>query len=422
MPSLVLPTIDSAAEDIDLADDGLWSASDEYREAVFKKLRDDLPVSFQKEPDYLGVFPQGPGYWALTRYDDVAFASRNPDLFASGRGGSNIPDLPPGLEEWLGSIINMDSPKHTKLRLLVNRGFTPRMVAKVEEQVRVTAREIVADVAARGEVDFVVDVAAPMPLRIICDMIGIPRSDEGFVFRHTNAILAGGDEEYASSPDDVLRAGQELWQYANALGQERAADPTDDITSALMRAEVDGQRLTADEFGSFFVLLVVAGNETTRNAMSHGLLQLTRHPDQRRAWQADFERFAGSAIEEIVRWATPVIHFRRTATADVTLPSGREVKEGEKVVLWYSSANRDERFWERPFDFDIARAPNEHVGFGAGGPHFCLGANLARREIKVLFDELWSVLPDIEATGEPAMLRSAFIHGIKHLEASFTPR
>ncbi len=416
-----LPDVSTPVDEIDLSDFELWAAPDDEREAIFRKLRTEKPVSFHAEPE-MGEIPAGPGYWALTTYDDVVYASRNPDLFCSGQG-SNIGDMPTEIAELFGSMINMDSPKHTKLRLLVNKGFTPRMVAKIEDYVHEVAQEIVRDIKPKGEVDFVTEVAAPMPLRIICDMMGIPRSDNEFVFDKTNHILGGLDEEYNSSVEDIFNAGWSLWEYAQALGNERLERPLDDITTSLMQAEVDGERLSAAEFGSFFVLLVVAGNETTRNAIAHGLLELTRNPDERAALLADPDAVMPTAVEEIVRWATPVIHFRRTATSDVELPSGNgTIKAGEKVVLFYNSANRDERYWDEPFRFDVRRTPNEHVGFGGGGPHFCLGANLARREMRVMFEELFRELPDIKATGEPAMLQSNFIHGIKHLNATFTPR
>jgi cytochrome P450 len=318
----------------------------------------------------------------------------------------------------------MDAPKHTKLRLIVNRGFTPRQVAKIEQSVRDQAREIVDRVAPLGECDFVTDVAAALPLQIICDMMGIPRADTKHIFELTNVILGVGDPEYVQTIEQLMAAGMELFQYGLQLAEDRLANPRDDITSSLMQAEIEEQgerhRLTTSELGSFFLLLVVAGNETTRNAISHGLLALTNNPDQRRIWRDDFEHVSPTAVEEIVRWATPVIHFRRTATRD-TVVGSREVKAGEKVVMFYNSANRDERAFDDPFKFDITRTPNEHVGFGAGGPHFCLGANLARREIKVMFEELFRRLPDIEVSGEPAMLQSAFIHGIKRMPCRFTP-
>ncbi|HEV3226830.1 MAG TPA: cytochrome P450 [Acidimicrobiales bacterium] len=416
--TLVLPEFATPADEIDFGAFATFPETDLDREAMFSKLRRERPLSFHSEPGF-DVMPSGPGYWSLVKYDDVTFASRNPDLFISGQG-SNIPDMPAEVNELFGSMINMDAPRHTKLRLIVNRGFTPRMINQLEDYVSGLAAKIVDDVAPKGEIDFVDEVAARLPLDIICQMMGIPEEDERMIVERTNIILGGGDPEYGGTIQASFQAGWELWEYAQKLGEDRLADPRDDITSALMQAEVEGERLTAAEFGSFFVLLVVAGNETTRNAISHGLLELTRHPDQRTILLDDLPGTIDTAVEEIVRWATPVIHFRRTATQDVVL-RGQTIKAGEKVVLWYNSANRDEEYWDDPFRFDIRRTPNEHIGFGAGGPHFCLGANLARREIKVMLTELFRRLPDIEATGEPQMLQSPFIHGIKHLRASFSP-
>jgi len=417
--TMSLPECPVPVDQIDFGNQETWPADDLTREAMFAALRRERPMSFHSEPGF-DMFPPGPGYWALVKYDDVVFASRNPDIFVSGHG-SNIPDMPAEVNELFGSMINMDAPRHTKLRLIVNRGFTPRMVNQLEDYVTGLASKIVDHVAPKGEIDFVEEVAARLPLDIICQMLGIPEEDEQFVFERTNIILGGSDPEYGGTIEASFNAGWQLWEYAQKLGEDRLANPRDDITTALMQAEVEGERLTAAEFGSFFVLLVVAGNETTRNAISHGLLELTRHPDQRAILLDDFDNTIDTAVEEIVRWATPVIHFRRTATRDVEI-SGQVVKAGEKVVLWYNSANRDEGHWGDPYRFDVRRTPNEHVGFGAGGPHFCLGANLARREIKVMLKELFKRLPDIEATGEPQMLQSPFIHGIKHLQASFSPR
>jgi cytochrome P450 len=405
---------------VDLSDPLFWAEGDAVREAGFAKLRAEAPVSWQREMEYPEPVPPGPGFWALTKYTDVVHASRHPDLFDSGHG-SNIADLPESVNEFLGSIINMDAPRHTRLRRIVNRGFTPRRINELEELVRARARRIVDDAGELGECDLVPTISAAMPIQIICDMIGIPESQHTHMLELSNAILSGGDPEYGGTIEAAFGAAIELAQYAQELGERRIVDPTDDITSALVNAEVDGEKLTPGEFGSFFVLLVVAGNETTRNAISHGVHLLTTNPDQRRIWQDDVQGVAPTAIEEIVRYATPVIHFRRTATAD-TLIGGQEVKAGEKVVLWYNSANRDSDAFPDPDRFDVRRSPNEHVGFGGGGPHFCLGANLARREIKVMFEELFDHLPDIESTGDPDLLLSAFIHGIKHLPVQFTPK
>ena len=413
------PASPPAVDDIRLADQVFWTLPDAQREAAFAVLRAERPVSWHEEFEYPGL-PKGPGFWSVTRWDDLWTVSRTPEVFISGKG-SNIGDLPVEMLEFFGSMINMDAPRHTKLRLLVNKGFTPRMVARVEEMVRERAASIVDRVAPLGECDFVNDVAAALPLEIICDMMGIPPSDYRRIYELTNTILGVGDPEYATTIPELMGAGLELFQYAQALGAERLAQSRDDITSALMHAEVDGERLTEQEFGSFFILLVAAGNETTRNAISHGMKVLTDFPDQRRRWQQDFERYKTTAVEEIVRWATPVIHFRRTAARDTVL-GGQPIKEGDKVVMWYNSANRDDAKFADPFSFDVGREPNEHVGFGAGGPHFCLGANLARREIAVMFEELFKRLPDIEISGEPAMLLSAFIHGIKRMPCKFTPQ
>jgi cytochrome P450 len=415
------PTTTLGLDEIKLGELEVWLRPD--REGIFAKLRDEAPLTFHAEPAFVEAsIPAGAGFWAVTRFADVMQVSRDPETFHSAPS-VNIGDIPPEIAEWLGSMINMDAPKHTKLRLIVNRGFTPRRVAQIEESVRTQAREIVDRVAPLGECDFVTEIAAKLPLQIICDMLGIPRADNDRIFELTNKILGVGDPEYVSSLEELMAAGMELFQYGLTVAEDRLKEPRDDITSALMHAEVEDEngkhRLTASELGSFFLLLVVAGNETTRNAISHGLRALTEHPEQRQVWVDDFESVSPTAVEEIVRWATPVIHFRRTATRD-TVVGGQEIVAGQKVVMFYNSANRDERAFPDPFRFDVTRTPNEHVGFGAGGPHFCLGANLARREIKVMFEELFRRLPDIEVSGEPAMLQSAFIHGIKRMPCKWT--
>ena len=413
-----------AVDEIKLSDQAFWLRPLEEREGAFASLRAERPISFFEEPYLESLpFPRGPGYWALTRYADVLEVSRSPETFCSGKG-SNISDLPADFNEFFGSMINMDDPRHARLRRIVSRGFTPRMVQQLESAVQQAARRIVDDVIDKGSCDFVTEVAAALPLTIICDMMGIPGSQYQFVFDRTNVILGAGDPEYVSDPMQIvpalLQAGAELAQLVQELGRLRRQHPADDLTSALVSAEVDGEQLTEQELGSFFVLLVVAGNETTRNAISHGMKALCDYPEQRAIWQADFGGVAPTAVEEIVRWATPVIHFRRTATRD-TMLSGQKIRAGEKVVLWYCSANRDEAIFREPFRFDVRREPNEHVGFGGPGPHFCLGAHLARREITVMFRELLRRIPDLQVAGQPDRLASFFIHGIKHMPCTFTP-
>ena len=411
-----------SADAIWLADQSFWARPLEEREGAFATLRRERPISWHEEPEIV-ILPKGPGFWAVTRHADILEVSRQPELFCSGKG-SNISDMPPAFNEFFGSMINMDDPRHARLRRIVSRGFTPRMIQRVEQNVQRAAATIIDDVIEKGRVDFVTEIAAALPLKIICDMAAIPESQYQFVFDRTNIILGAGDPDYVANPLEIvpalLQAGADLAQLVQDLGRHRIQHPTDDLTSVLVNSEVDGERLTEQEFGSFFVLLVVAGNETTRNAISHGMQALCDYPEQRARWAADFERLAPTAVEEIVRWATPVIHFRRTATRDTEL-GGQPIRAGEKVVMWYCSGNRDEAAFEEPFRFDVGRTPNDHVGFGGPGPHFCMGAHLARREITVMFRELFRRLPDLHLTGDPQRLQSFFIHGIKRMPVAFTP-
>jgi len=414
-----------AVDEIDLADPTFWLRPPEEREGAFATLRAERPVPFFKEREVPDVpIPPGPGYWSLTRHADILEASRRADVYCSGRGATSIADLPIELNEFFGGMINMDDPRHGHQRRIVSRGFTPRALAKLEADVERRADEIIDRVIERGECDFVTDIAAPLPLGIICDMMGIPESQQRMVFEKTNTILGLGDPEFVSGGENLIMAamgaGSELGALMNEMVDIRRKEPRDDLTSALLNADVEDGALNAEDFASFFVLLVVAGNETTRNAVSHGMKALCDYPDQRRKWVADFDALSSTAIEEIVRWASPVIHMRRTCTRDTTL-GGQDMKEGDKVVLWYNSGNRDERVFEEPHRFDISRTPNEHVGFGGPGPHFCLGANLARREIRVLFDRILHRLPDLEITGPPDRLQSNFINGIKRMPCEFTP-
>jgi cytochrome P450 len=408
--------------DIDLSDPEFWVQPRDWRFGAFKTLRDESPFHFFEERMVENSpIPPGPGYRALVRHDDIWHVSRNPQLFCSGNG-SNIGDLPVEINEFFGSMINMDDPKHFRLRSIVSKGFTPKEITALEESVRVRSRSVIDRMFERfpeRECDFVREVAALMPLQIICDMMGIPESDEEMIFNWTNTILGVGDPEYVGTFDDLVRVGGEIFSYALALGEDRLKNPRNDIASVMMNAEVDGQRLSAQEFGSFFILLVVAGNETTRTAIGHGMRELTLNRDQRELWFNDFETHTKTAVEEIVRYATPVIHFRRTATEDTEI-NGQKIAAGEKVVMFYQSGNRDERVFTNPDSFDIRRpvAPAQ-VGFGAGGPHFCLGANLARREVAVMFNEIRRRVPTLEITSEPAYLQSSFINGIKRMNCAW---
>jgi cytochrome P450 len=413
---------DVAFDEIDLSDPEFWLKPRSYREGAFKTLRDTPGLAFFPERIIEdSPFPPGPGYFALTRHDDIWHVSRNAKLFCSGKG-SNIGDLPQEMNEFFGSMINMDDPKHFRLRSIVSRGFTPKHINAVESVVVEKANEVIDRLLANfpdKQCDFVEHVAAAMPLEIICDMMGIPPEDYHKVFRWTNTILGVGDPEYVGTYEDLMAHALEMFMYAQALGEDRQQNPQDDITSAMMTAEVDGERLSAQEFGSFFILLVVAGNETTRNAISHGMRALTMFPDQRELWFGDYATHAKTAVEEIVRWGTPVIHFRRTATEDTEI-AGQPIAAGQKVVMWYSSGNRDERVFPDPYRFDVTREPNPaQIGFGAGGPHFCLGANLARRELTVMFDVIRDRLPSLRITGEPDYLQSAFINGIKRMPCTW---
>jgi cytochrome P450 len=416
-----LPAV--ALDEFDLSDLEFWNTDRAFREGAFKTLRDTPGLQFYTERVIEGFpFPPGPGYYALARHEDVWAVSRNAPLFCSGLG-SNIGDLPQEMNEFFGSMINMDDPKHFRLRSIVSKGFTPKEVGRVEKYVHEKAQRLVDRVLDRfpeGRCDFVAHLAAPLPLEIVCDMMGIPEEDTSRIFGWTNVILGAADPEFGGNYEALMVAALEMFQYAQELGENRRAHPTDDITSIMMNAEVDGEQLSPQEFGSFFILLVVAGNETTRNAISHGMKALTDFPDQRELWWNDFETHTRTAVDEIVRWATPVVHFRRTATADTEI-AGQELHAGDKVVMFYSSANRDERVFDDPYRFDVTRPLQPpQAGFGAGGPHFCLGANLARREISVMFDEIRRRMPDLRITGEPDYLQSNFINGIKHLPCAWS--
>lgn len=411
---------DVPLSDINLGEWEFWAQDDDLREGAFATLRREEPISWQ--PSFVLEAQPGEGHWALTRHEDVFHASRHPEIFSSSLG-ITIGDQTPELAEYFGSMIAMDDPRHTRLRNIVRSAFTPRVLARIEDSVRDRARRLVTAMVADhpdGRAELVTELAGPVPLQVICDMMGIPEDDHQQVFQWTNVILGFGDPDISTDFDEFVGVAMDIGAYATALADDRRANPSDDLTTSLVQAELDGERLTSGEVASFFILLVVAGNETTRNAISHGVLALSRYPEQRDDWWNHYDEVAPTAVEEIVRWASPVAYMRRTVARDTEL-SGVRMSAGDKVTLWYGSANRDETKFVDPFTFDVRRHPNPHVGFGGGGAHFCLGANLARREITVIFEELHRRIPDIGATEEPDRLQSAFIHGIKRLPVAWTP-
>lgn len=379
---------------------------------AFRLLRRVAPVYRHPEPG-------GPGFWAITKYDDVVRISLDSATFSSAQG-TNIPDLP---EDALRIIqmmmVNMDPPKHTQHRRTVSKGFTPKVVRELEPHIRSVATEIIDRVALKGECDFVTDVAAELPLQVIVELMGVPLEDRHKVFDWSNQMIGAEDSEYAQMPDEGKLAAMQVFNYAHQIAEQRERDPQNDIVTVLVNAEPGGERLTRPEFAAFFMLIAVAGNETTRNLISGAMQALIEYPEQRERLRAD-PTLIPVAVEEMLRWVTPVMHFRRTATRDVEI-RGQKVRQGEKVVMYYSSANRDEDVFPDADVFDVTRSPNDHVAFGGGGAHFCLGSNLAKLEIRVMFEELLRRLPDIELAGPVRRLRSNFINGIKHMPVRFTP-
>jgi len=410
-------------EDIDLSDIEFWAKPWSERNAAFATLRRENPIAYFPEP-IVEPFPEGPGYFAITKMHDLLEISRHPEVFCSGQGAVSILDMPADMNEFYGSLISMDDPRHARLRKIVSGTFTPRMLNNVLDEVEKTAKRVVDGIVDKGEIDFVKDVSMPFPLLVILDMMGIPHSEFDTVLAQSNIILSGGDPDFIPEGTDpvtaFLGAGATLAGLLNDLAVLRRANPTDDLLSALVNTEVDGEQLSGDELASFFILLSVAGHETTRTALSHGVTHLSQNPDQRARFLADIDGVMPTTVEEIVRYASPVVWMRRTLTQDYVL-SGHEFHEGDKIVMYYGSANRDEAIFADPDTFNVLRDPNPHVGFGGPGPHFCLGAHLARREITLMLRELYTRLPDLELAGPPVQLRSSFINGVKSLPVSFTP-
>jgi cytochrome P450 len=410
--------------EVDLGSLDFWGRPAEERDSYFAELRRVAPISRHRPPEDIMELPdqERMSYWAIVRYEDVRRISRDPESFCSGQG-TQFADAPPEFLEASLSFLAMDAPRHTKLRGLVSAAFTPRQVARIEDGIRVNARRIVAEAAPSGGGDFVELIAKQLPLVTISDMIGVPEPDRDRVVAAADLLVTATDPEAFGDRPPVEVLGEALWtltSFATELAAHREQKPADDLMTALVQAEVDGERLTHAEIAAFFVLLSVAGNDTTRHTTSHAMRALTVHPEQRAVLMEDLDERLPAAVEEFVRWASPVMTFRRTTTREVEL-HGQRLAAGEKVVLFYHSGNRDERAFEDPWRFDVTRDPNRHLGFGGGGPHYCLGASLARTQLRSIFGELLRVIPDIQAE-EPELLRSAFIHGVKRMDCSFSPR
>lgn len=396
--------------EIDLANPDHFLAGTPH--AWFQRLRREAPVWLHPEPD-------GPGFWCITRYEDLKAVSRNPRVFSSWLGGTTLQDMG---EAELAAVrvilLNMDPPQHVKFRRIVQRAFTPRRVEAMRPQVRRRARRIVDAIAPKGECDFVRDVAAPLPLEVICDMMGVPEADRSGIFELSNRLIGFDDPEFQTSETDAKIASAEMFTYAFHQAAQRKKRPGDDLVSQLLTAEVGGEQLSETEYASFFLLLAIAGNETTRTVTSWGMHSLIEHPDQRERLLRD-PRLLPAAVEEILRF-TPAVHYMRRTTTEATEIRGQHIPKGAKLALWYPSANRDESVFDAPDRFDVGRHPNPHLSFGIG-EHFCLGAHLARLELQEVFRAVLARLPDMELASPPRRLRSNFVNGCKSMPVRFTP-
>ncbi len=379
--------------------------------------RSSQPLHWVDVPGGTGGFGDK-GYWLVTKHADVKEVSRRSDIFSSWQNGV-IPVWPKDMtfdkiEMQRSVMLNMDAPHHTRLRKIISRGFTPRAVGRLEEELAQRAQAIAKTAAAEGSGDFVEQVSCELPLQAIAGLLGVPQEDRDKLFRWSNEMTGAEDPEYADV--DPAQSSLELIMYAMAMADERGKNPTDDIVTALIQADLDGEKLSDDEFGFFVVMLAVAGNETTRNSITHGMIAFADHPEQ---WELFKKERPGTAVDEIVRWATPVTSFQRTAKEDTEL-AGVQIKKGERLVMSYRSANFDEDVFDDPQTFNILRDPNPHVGFGGTGAHYCIGANLARMTINLIFNAVADHMPDLKPISEPERLRSGWLNGIRHWQVDYT--
>jgi cytochrome P450 len=407
----------------DLSSLEFWSGTARDREKVFAELRANRPISWHR-PVKNGMFedPNDQGFWAVVRHADLVEVTRRPGDFLSGKG-ITFESLPLEVLDAAQGFIAMDPPRHTKIRRLLASAFTPRQLARIDEHVVANARQIVDDIADKGKADFVTEVAALVPMHNICDMVGIPAEHRRTIAYESQFADGWRDPRLLQGANPLARVFQTVTTVhgvAHELIAARRAKPEDDLMTALVQAEVDGERLTDDDISSFFTLLIIAGNDTTRQSISHGLKALTDFPDQRAWLLDDLDGRMTPAVEEIIRWATPIMTFRRTAARDTEL-GGHQITEGDKVIMFYSSANMDTEVFDHPERLDLSRSPNKHVAFGGGGIHHCLGAQLARRQINATFRELLTRLPDIHTVGEPELGNGNFFHTVMSMTAEFTP-
>jgi cholest-4-en-3-one 26-monooxygenase len=400
--------------DIDVIDPRVYERDGIPHEA-FAWLREHDPVHWHPDPS-----ESVPGFWAVTTHEDVLQVSRHPEIYSSHARTAMFDEFSEDDLALYGMMmLFQDPPDHTRLRAMVNKGFTPRMIGRLEDHIREICHELIDAAAPLGICDFVENFAAPLPLYTICELLGAPLEDREQIFRWSNTLVAFNDPEYIGDPSESVACAAEFFAWAGELARARAATPRDDIVTRLLQPGPDGTRLSEEEFQLFVLMLSIAGNETTRTATAGGMRAFFERPGQWERLKAD-RSLLPAAVEEIVRWVSPINQFRRTAMCDTEL-NGKRIKAGDKVVLFYGSANRDATVFDDPFTFDIGRDPNPHLGFGGGGPHFCLGTHLARMNLRIIFETILDRMPDIRPVGEPRRLRSNFVNGFKEMQVEFTP-